>query len=75
MHVWPSDRTRSRNKTAFMANGTKCEINDIREVHIQDKLGSSICLRNAYSVKGIKKRIISINVLREDEWKLIDNRK
>ena len=73
MHVWPSDRTGSRNKTAFMANGAKCEINDIRDVHIQDELGTSICLRNAHSVKGVSKRIISINALRKDGWKLVEN--
>ena len=73
MHVWPSDRTGSRNKTAFMANGAKCEINDIRDVHIQDELGTSICLRNAHSVKGVSKRIISINALRKDGWKLMEN--
>lgn len=73
MHVWPSDRTGSRNKTAFMANGAMCEINNIRDVYIQDELGSSICLRNAHSVKGVSKRIISINALRKDGWKLIDD--
>ena len=73
MHVWPSNRTGSGFKTAFMANGAKCEINDIRDVNIQDELGTAICLKNAHSVKGVTKRIISINALRKDGWKLVDN--
>jgi len=56
-----------------MANGSSCEINDIRDVFIMDELGTEICLRNAHSVKGVEKRIISVNALRKDGRKLIDN--
>ena len=73
MHFWPSDRVGPVFKTAKMANGSNCEINDIRDVFIMDELGTEICLRNAHSVKGVEKRIISINALRKDGWKLIDN--
>jgi len=38
-----------------------------------DELGTKICLRNAHSVKGVEKHIISINALRKDGWKLMDN--
>jgi len=73
MHVWPSDRVGSIIKTAKMANGCSCEINDIRDVYIVDELGTKICLRSAHSLKGVEKHIISINVLRKDGWKLMDN--
>ena len=71
MHVWPSRRTGVCVKTAMMANGSTCEINDIRDVEIKDKLGTIVCLKDAHSVKGVEKRIISINALRKDGWKLI----
>jgi len=73
MHVWPPDRVSSVIKTAKMANGSSCEINDIPDVYIVDKLGTKICLGNAHSVKGVEKHIISINALRKDGWKLMDN--
>ena len=71
MHVWPSRRTGVCVKTAMMANGSTCEINDIRDVEIKDKLGTIVCLKDDHSVKGVEKRIISINALRKDGWKLI----
>ena len=71
MHVWPSRRTGVCVKIAMMANGSTCEINDIRDVEIKDKLGTIVCLKDAHSVKGVEKRIISINALRKDGWKLI----
>ena len=74
MHVWPSSRDGPDTKTAYMANGATCEINDIRDVKIKDELGTEICLKNAHLVKGVEKRIISINALRKDGWKLVDNR-
>jgi len=73
LHVWPSDRVGPIFKTAKMANGSSCEINDIRDVLIIDELGTEICLRNAHYVKGVEKHIISINALRKDGWKLMDN--
>jgi len=73
MQVWPSDRVGPVFKTAEMANGNSCEINDIRDVFIMDELGTETWIRNADSVKGVEKRIISINVLRKDGRKLIDN--
>jgi len=73
MHVWPSNRVSPVFKTAKMANGSSCDINDIRDVFIMDELGTKICLRNAHSVKGVEKHIISINALRKDGWKLMDN--
>ena len=57
MHVWPSDRDSPVLKTAKMANGTSCDINDIRDVLIMDELGTKICLKNAHSVKGVNKHI------------------
>ena len=57
-----------------MANGTSCDINDIRDVLIMDELGTQICLKNAHSVRGVKKHVISINALRKDGWRLIENR-
>ncbi len=43
MHVWPSDRDSPLFKTAKMANGTSCDINDIRDVLTMDELGTKIC--------------------------------
>ena len=73
MHVWPSDRDSTVLKTAKMANGTSCDINDIRDVFIMDELGTKICLKNGHSVKGVNKHIISINALRKYGWRLIEN--
>ena len=73
MHVWPSDRDSPVLKTAKMANGTSCDINDIRDVLIINELGTKICLKNAHLVKGVNKHIISINALRKDGWRLIEN--
>ena len=73
MHVWPSNRVGNGMRKAMMANGVSCDINDGQDVRIIDELGTTIQLRNAHSINGVTKRIISLNALRKDGWKLVDD--